>query len=481
MTDSSSETTFPGRPRYHYSPPSGWLNDPNGLVFIGGEYHLFYQHHPNSDRWGPMHWGHAVSTDLVRWTDLPMALEPDDLGWIYSGSAVVDHGDTAGFGRDAIVAVFTHASAEGQVQSLAYSLDLGRSWRTYDRNPVLPAPPDTPDFRDPKVFRWDGQDSEHWVMVLAVGPEVAVFTSKDMRTWSKSSGLLPCGTESTVVETPDLFPLRVGDDGEQLWVLSIGVTSGAPAGGGGTGYLVGSFDGQTFTPGGAELLWADFGTDFYAAQSWSNSPGDERVWIAWLSDWAYAEQVPSSGWRGVMTIPRRLELIQTSGGVRLAQTPTGALNDSRVPRHSSTAEISPGSANPLAGIRCRRFDLELGIGLDASTASRLELEVFKGDHERTAIIFDIGESALWLDRSHAGADPFHHEHPLSARTTVDPPGGLLKLRVIGDECSVEVFANSGEVSISALVYPESASDGFALRAIGGTVAVETIGLFEISV
>jgi sucrose-6-phosphate hydrolase SacC (GH32 family) len=469
-----------GRPRFHFTPPEGWLNDPNGLVCHAGAYHLFYQHHPDRDRWGPMHWGHAVSTDLVRWTHMPVALFPDALGWIYSGSTVVDHEGTAGFGRGALVAVFTHASADGQVQSLAFSLDGGRTWRPHLGNPVLTAPADTPDFRDPKVFRWERGDTAHWVMVLAAGRRVLVYTSPDLRRWTRSSALEPGIAEETTVETPDLFALDVDGTGDERWVLSFGVLAGAPAGGTGTGYLVGEFDGHRFTPDRDEVLWADHGPDFYAAQSWNDVPSGARLWIAWLSSWHYADQVPSTGWRGVMTVPRRLGLTRTAAGPRLTQAPVSTLDDSRTPRLSAHDVVLPAPTDPLPGIRCRHFDLDVRLRLDRTTASRLELDVLVGDDERTLIAYDVASSTVSIDRSRAGAAPFHRQHPTSAPAPVDRRDGRVRLRVLGDECSVEVFADDGAPSLSALVYPAPGRDRFALRALGGTAVVDTIELFELS-
>ncbi|MCZ7525828.1 MAG: glycoside hydrolase family 32 protein [Acidimicrobiia bacterium] len=480
MIDERGAHEPPGRPRFHFTPPAGWLNDPNGLVFDGGEYHLCYQHHPDDDVWGPMHWGHAVSRDLVRWEHLPVALAPDELGWIYSGSAVVDHDGTAGFGRGALVAVFTHASAEGQAQSLAFSCDRGRTWRTDPGNPVLPPPAGEPDFRDPKVFRWSQGGASHWVMVLAAGRRVLVHTSPDLRHWTLSSELVPRIAEEASWETPDLFPLRVDGTGDERWVLSLGVMAGAPSGGTGTGYLVGDFDGHVFTPDGDEVLWADHGPDFYAAQSWNDVPSGERVWIAWMSNWRYADRVPSTGWRGVMTVSRRLGLTRTAGGPRLTQVPVAALDACRAPRLSGHDVVLPGAGDVLDGVRCRHFDLTLRIRVDRSAASHLELHTMVGGDERTAIVYDLAASTLSIDRSRAGTAAFHREHPTSAAAPVEPRDGRVTVRVLGDECSVEVFANDGVASLSALVYPAPRRDGFALRAAGGTVVLETIELFELS-
>lgn len=468
------------RPAFHLTPPAGWLNDPNGLVFEGGEYHLYYQHNPDADVWGPMHWGHAVSRDLVRWEHLPIALAPDELGWIYSGSAVVDHDDSAGLGSGAMVAVFTHASAGGQVQSLASSSDRGRTWRTYSGNPVLPAPVGEPDFRDPKVFRWERGDRVHWVMVLAMGTRVRVYTSADLRSWDLASELVPEIGASTTWETPDLFPLPVDGTDETRWVLSLGVMAGAPAGGTGTCYLTGEFDGTTFVPDGEGVRWADHGPDFYAAQSWNGLPSGERVWTAWMSNWLYADRVPSDGWRGVMTVPRRLGLTRTGDALRLTQMPVSALDRLRKPLLAVHGVVLERGDDPLAGVRCRHFDLTLRMRVDHSTASRVELLTRVGHDERTSIVYDLAASTLSIDRGVAGRAAFHAEHPASSAAPVESGDGRVTLRILGDACSVEVFANGGSSSLTALVFPEAASDGLALVVTGGSVQVEALELFDLS-
>lgn len=469
------------RPRFHYAPPTGWLNDPNGLVFHGGEYHLFFQHNPDADVWGAMHWGHAVSRDLVHWEDLPTALHPDELGWIYSGSAVVDHDDTAGLGRDAMVAVFTHASASGQAQSLASSCDHGRTWRAWSGNPVLLPPAGEPDFRDPKVFRWEADGNGHWVMVLAAGRRVLLYTSPDLHHWELSDEVTPDLGSPACWETPDLFPLPVEGRDDVRWVLSLGVMAGAPAGGTGTCYLVGDFDGRTFRPDPGEVSWADHGPDFYAAQSWNGLPSNERIWIAWMANWLYADRVPSGGWRGMMTVARRLGLRATADGFRLTQTPIVPLDTSREARLSLGDVVLPARRALFDGVRSRCFDLTLRIRVDRSTARRFELRTRVGVGEATSIAYDLTTASLSLDRSHAGAAAFHAEHPRSPAVKVGPREGALTLRVLGDESSVEVFADDGTVALTALVYPEAGSDGLGLEATGGSLHVEKLELFDLGV
>ncbi len=262
----------------HFSPGNGWINDPNGLVFYEGEYHLFYQHNASGDTWGNISWGHAVSRDLVRWEELDVALEPDDLGLIFSGSAVVDKEDTSGFfdGGSGLVALYTNASGKDyaqQVQSLAYSSDRGRTWTKYERNPVLPNP-DNPDFRDPKVF-WHGPTGR-WILLLAAGDRILFYASKNLKDWTKLSEFgADSGAHGGVWECPELFETPVdGDPNDTRWVLQVDVNPGFPEGGSGAQYFVGDFDGEAFTNENPPdtVLWADYGKDFYATQDWSNVP-----------------------------------------------------------------------------------------------------------------------------------------------------------------------------------------------------------------
>ncbi len=303
------------------------MNDPNGLVHVDGVFHLCYQHHPADLLWGPMHWGHATSRDLVTWEHQPIALVPDHLGTAFSGSAVVDRDGVAGFGEGALVAFYTHFLEDvPQSQGVAFSVDGGTTWRPYDGNPVLSAPEGLVDFRDPKVLRLrDG----HWVMVVAAGDEVALFRSTDLLKWE------PCstfgrghGAHGGTWETPDLFEVRVEGTDETRWVLVVSVLGGGPAGGTGTQYFLGDFDGVRFTSDDppATVRWVDHGADFYAPQSWSDAPDGRRIWVAWMSNWDYARTTPASTWRGAMTLPRDVFLHRADGRVVLAQQPVRELD-----------------------------------------------------------------------------------------------------------------------------------------------------------
>ena len=283
------------RPQFHFSPEKGWMNDPNGLVYYEGEYHLFYQYYPDSTVWGPMHWGHAISKDLTTWEHLPIALYPDSLGYIFSGSIVIDENNTAGFQtgiEKPLVAIFTihdmvkekAGRKDKESQGIAYSLDKGRSWTKYNKNPVLPNKGDT-DFRDPKVF-WH-EPTKHWVMPLAVGQHLEIFTSPNLKDWTKTGEFgQKDGSHGGVWECPDIISLNT-NEGIEKWILIQNIGRGAVNGGSGTQYFVGNFDGKTFINDNSPetKLWLDYGADNYAGVTWFNAPNNEKLFIGWMSNW----------------------------------------------------------------------------------------------------------------------------------------------------------------------------------------------------
>jgi sucrose-6-phosphate hydrolase SacC (GH32 family) len=414
------------------------MNDPNGLVHTQGTWHLAYQHHPHDLSWGPMHWGHATSTDLLTWRHDPVALRPDHLGAAFSGSAVVDRDGDAGFGAGALVAFFTHFE-EGvpQSQGVAVSLDGGTRWQPYAGNPVLRAPEGLVDFRDPKVFR----HGDHWVMVLAAGHEVALFTSTDLLHWAPASRFgRERGAHDGVWETPDLVELEVPGTGERHWVLVVSVMSGGPAGGSGTQWLRGSFDGTTFVPeDGPDLVrWVDHGGDFYAPQSWSGAPDGRRVWVAWMSNWAYGRTTPAAGWRGAMTLPRELSLRERADGALLAQRPVPEL-DGRGRLVVDREEVPLTGRWPVdAG---EAFDLRLEVPEDRSVVLELLDGAARVAWRDGALRFERGVHGL------QGADAAPQVVPVATQD------GRLDLRVVVDTCSVELFADEGTVVLTNQVFP----------------------------
>lgn len=470
--DSSHE-----RPRLHFAVPSGWLNDPNGLVYLDGEYHLFYQHHPDSLVWGPMYWGHAVSRDLTSWEHLPIALAPDELGAIFSGSAVIDVANSAGFGAGAMVAVFTHAAEHRQVQSLAYSTDRGRTWTKYAGNPVL-APADAPpDFRDPRVLWYEGPHGGHWVMVLACGQEVQLYTSPDLKAWARASSFgTGHGAQAGLWECPELFSLPLDGGPERRWVLAVGVQRGAPAGGSGTQYFVGDFDGATFTsddPPGT-VRWADYGADFYAAQAWLNAPGGRTIWLAWMNNWDYARETPASTWRGMMSAPRELTLARDRGRVRLVQRPAPELTATWPAPRSFSDLALPEGALTLDDLRSETLLLAATFRLEGATATRVGLRVCAGAGAPVTVGYDLARDELYVEGAHAWRAASHRPPqvvPLSLRD------GLLRLCVLVDTASVEVFADSGYLTLTNQAFPGRGAPQAELFAEGGAAALADLKLW----
>lgn len=463
----------PFRPLIHFTPQKAWINDPNGMVYYDGEYHLFYQYYPDDTVWGPMHWGHAVSRDLVTWEELPIALYPDEHGTIFSGSAVIDWRNTAGFGNEAMIAIFTHDKPPHQSQSLAYSHDKGRTWTKYEGNPVLPPPPGIRDFRDPKVM-WYGSEKEgHWVMSLAVGQSISFFTSPDLKQWKPSGSFgLTEGAQGGVWETPDLFELRVDGTEETRWVLTVGIDNGAPAHGSGMRYFIGTFDGYTFTNENDKntTLWADYGADFYAAQSFSNVQNGRRIWLAWMSNWQYAKTTPTDGWRGAMSIPREVGLTRTPDGIRLTQKPvaellaletdTISIEPTRLAENEvicveSTAEVHSIYANftPLA------------------ESGRFGVRVHVGERQSATIGYSCERKSLFIDRSKAGEVSFSdkfttmHSAPLDAE--------MIKLHIIVDRSSIELFANDGTVMMTDRIFTTNSRRHVEIFADGGRVQLDS--------
>ncbi len=452
-----------------------WLNDPNGLVYFDGEYHLFYQFHPDSTVWGPMHWGHAVSRDLVHWQHLPIALRPDPLGTIFSGSAVVDRENTAGFGREALVAVFTHDGQAGQQQSLAYSSDGGRSWRKFSGNPVLPSPPETVDFRDPKVF-WHAETTS-WVMVLAVGKTIHFYRSRDLVEWRRSGTFGGHGASGGVWETPDLFELPLEGKDESRWVLTVSVGDGGPAGGSGTQYFIGYFNGQTFHSENPpeRTLWADFGADFYAPQTWSNEPQGRRLLIAWANNQQYANQIPASGFRGVFSVPRQLGLRGTPDGPRLVQRPVKELAALRTDtRRWSEQALLPGS-DLLGGLRGEALEIiaEFEPGPEAA---RFGLRLRAGAEHETLVGYDCRAGRLFVDRRRSGQVDFHPNFAAEHSAELGLADGRLTLHMLLDRISVEVFANGGLAAMTDLIFPEPGDQGVGLFVEGGEVLLNRLDL-----
>src|SRR5690349_18298068 len=441
------------RPRYHFTPPLNYMNDPNGLVFFDGEYHLFYQHNPFGAVWGHMSWGHAVSRDLIHWENLPVALHEENGVMIFSGSAVVDWKNTSGFGTSEappLVAVYTGHSETEQNQNIAYSTDRGRTWTKYEGNPVLAI--GARDFRDPKVF-WH-ESTGHWIMVTVLPDlqKVRFDASTDLRHWTHLSDFGPAGGTDGLWECPDLFELPVeGEQGRTKWVLKVDVLRGI-----GAQYFIGDFDGTLFINDAAPdvVRRVDFGEDFYAAQSWSDEPNGPRVWIAWMNNWHYANEIPTAPWRGVFSIPRQLSLRRFGETLRLVQHPIEELQQFTKSIYDSGNIDIEGVNAQLAALDMDMAQ-EIKVQVTLGTATRFGLRLCNGDGEETRIGYDTERQEILVDRRLSGTSTFSDQFAAVHRAPLVPEAGKISLHIFLDSCSVEVFAGDGSAVISDLIFPQS--------------------------
>jgi len=469
------------RPQVHFSPREHWTNDPNGLVYFHGEYHLFFQYNPFGDQWGHMSWGHAVSRDLLHWRELPVAIPEMGSEMVFTGSVVVDVKNTSGFcssGKPCLVAVYTgHLTGSGEVrqtQNLAYSLDDGRTWTRYTQNPVLDL--QMTDFRDPSVS-WDDKES-HWVMAVSLPKEhkVRFYASPDLKRWTPLSDFGPAGDIDGDWECPDLVRVPNESGSEHAWVLKIGLNPGAPQGGSGEQYFLGSFDGKSFLPfppassrqPSAESRkppsrWTNYGKDDYCAISFNGlPPGEKPVLIGWMNNWQYASKLPTSPWRGQMSIPRRLSVVRNEAGLTLRQEPITA------PLRAGQKPIRLTKDNEISGVLEPPFELELQFGNPSEQAFGIRLYTHK-DHW-TEVGFDRTKREFYTDRLRSGT-AITPDFPMR---TIAPlaENHAYYLRVIVDRSSVEVFAQNGTIAMTNLIFPESSSNRLRIfSASGKPVAV----------
>jgi fructan beta-fructosidase len=470
------------RPQLHFTPATHWMNDPNGLVYLDGEYHLFYQHHPYSNRWGPMHWGHAVSRDLVHWLQLPIALAPDEHGAIFSGSVVNDADNSSGLGtasQPPLVATFTYhdhaAETRGSIaiesQGLAYSLDQGRSWTKYAGNPVL-ANPGLRHFRDPKVFWHAG--TRRWIMVLASQDRVKFYSSPNLRQWRHESDFgSGRGAHGGIWECPDLFEMPVEGASGRRHVLLASVNPGAPNGGSGTQYFIGDFDGHRFRVtvnqhrwSHAASSWLDHGTDNYAGVTWSGVPASDgrRLFMGWMSNWNYAQDVPTERWRSAMTLSRELKLFRTTRGLELRSMPVAELAALRL--HSAVLPAATVSAPTqlIDPVQQGSGQLEFELTLSLQAANWVQLRLGNELGDETLLRINRALRRYELDRSHSGVTSFHTEFGRLQTAPMAGDPSTVTLRVIVDRSSVELFVNAGETVMTSLVFPRAPYNTVVLSA-----------------
>jgi fructan beta-fructosidase len=488
---SFAQSTYdePWRPQFHFTPAKNFMNDPNGLVYYKGEYHLFYQHNPQGNVWGHMSWGHAVSTDMVHWRHLPLTIaEEEGKYMIYSGSAVVDWRNSSGLceahdkeERSCLIAIYTAAGKDLQTQHLAYSNGRGRTWTNYPGNPIVNLA--KPDFRDPKIFWYEPEMK--WVMVAVLADErkLMIFDSPNLKEWKLRSTFGPAGDSAGQWECPDLFELPVEGTKEKKWVLIVNRNPGAPAGGTGTKYFVGWFDGLQFrneTPASQEL-WADYGKDFYATNSFADLPeGDGRkIWMGWISNWQYANVEPTVQWRGAQSIPRTLGLKRFPDGIRLVQQPVREMKTLRG-KEFHLERVSVEEANRRikeAGISGDTVEIEAELA--PGNAEEMGFGVRKGGAQETLVGISRGQKSVFIDRNKAGELSYSKEaggrHSGQIRQT-----SSVKLQIFVDRSSVETFVNDGEVTLTDRIYPLKHSEGIELYSLNGNGKIKSLSIWKLA-
>lgn len=472
------------RPAFHHTPSYGWMNDPNGMFHKDGKWHLYYQWNPFGSKWQNMTWGHSVSSDLIHWDNRPAAIEPNGLGSVFSGSAAIDSEGSAGFGKDAVVALYTSAG-QSQMQSLAWSDDDGETFNIYPGNPVLTL---SSEARDPNMW-WD-PDKKQWTLVLAhaLDHEMLIFTSPDLKEWTLQSkfgqGL---GAQGGVWECPDFFELTVPGSDETKWVMICNINPGGPFGGSGIQYFVGDFDGTTFkadadASGFVPTKWLDHGKDNYALVSWSDAPDGRRTTVGWMSNWQYADRVPTTQFRSANTLPRDLELFRASDGeYYVASVPAAELLALRGKAVTSAKSVE------VSG-KARRYKLpsandgicELTLDILPESASSVTLTLSNAEGEEVALTYLPALHRLTFDRRKSGLVKFSPDFPVITAAPTYGDDGALSLRIFVDRSSIEVFADGGRSVMTNLVFPTAPYTTLSIAGDGGKARVTNLNIYEIN-
>ena len=472
------------RPAYHHTPVLGWMNDPNGMVYKDGVWHLYYQHNPYGSKWQNLSWGHSTSTDLIHWTPEPEVLEPNGLGMVFSGSCAVDKNNTAGFGKDAIIGLYTSADATQQ-QSLVWSTDNGKTLNFYPGNPVITRETEA---RDPNMFFH--APSGQWVLLLAhaLDHEMLIYTSPDMKNWTEQSrfgqGL---GAQDGVWECPDLFQLPVNGTNEKKWVLLCNLNPGGVFGGSATQYFVGDFDGKNFivdssASGSIPTKWMDFGKDHYATVSWSDAPDDRRVVIGWMSNWQYAAEVPTKQFRSANTLPRDISLFRGDDGEYYISThPAPEVLSLRDKKEVAVKSKSFGK-NPLKyhlptandGI----CEIDLNVTALKNTPVCITLSNTKGEH--CDMVFNPSDCTFSFDRTESGLTDFSQDFPAKVIAPTLRNSDSQSIRIFVDRSSIEVFDKDGNFVMTNLVFPTEAYSTIAFTTDGGKAILNSLEIYSLN-
>lgn len=469
------------RPLYHHSPLYGWMNDPNGMFYKDGVYNLYYQYNPYGSMWGNMNWGHSSSKDLVHWEHHPVAIEPNGLGTVFSGSSVVDKDNTAGFGKDAVIAIYTSAGAS-QIQSLAYSLDNGLTFQTYKNNPIITADKEC---RDPNMF-WHAKSGK-WILILAAAleKEMWIYSSSDLKNWTKESSFgHGYGAQDGVWECPDLMELPVRGTDRTKWVLICNINPGGPFGGSAAQYFVGDFDGKTFVCDTKPevIKWLDYGKDHYAAVSWSNVPENRHTIIAWMSNWQYANNVPTRQFRSANSLPRDLGLYEAGNGeYYVSVTPAAEVDALRTGKVMKYGSFSAGTGKVTKKLPTENSGIcEINLELTSRSAGKVNIILSNARGEETLMTYNVGDATFSMDRTKSGLADFNKDFPA---VTVAPgvEGAKQYLRLFIDRCSIEAFDGEGRFAMTNLVFPQQPYTTISVSTDKGRCKVDELTVYPLKV
>lgn len=476
--DSSNRETY--RPVYHHTPVYGWMNDPNGMFYKDGVYHLYFQYNPYGSMWANMTWGHSTSTDLTHWTYEGTAIVPDAWGAIFSGSCVVDKDNTAGLGKGAVVAFYTSAKStpwgDVQSQSMAYSLDNGKTFIKYEHNPILTST--ERDFRDPKVFWY--APGKHWVMMLAVGQEMQIYSSGNLKDWKKESSFGAMqGAHGGVWECPDLVEVAVEGSKEKKWVLICNLNPGGPFGGSAAQYFVGSFDGKKFVnESPTQTKWLDWGKDNYATVTWSNAPAGRCIALGWMSNWQYANNVPTTQYRSANTLARDLTLYRVGGELYLKSKPSPEIKKARAEEKKIPTFEVKGNYEVASLLADNKGAYEIEMTIENKGTSKIDFSLMNEKGEKVAMYYDVVRKQFVMDRSASGIVGFSRDFPA---VTVAPVRNTdqIHLRLFIDRSSVEVFGEDGEYVMTNLVFPAEPYNRMVFSSDKGSYIVKSMNVYRL--
>lgn len=476
--DMANKESF--RPVYHHTPAYGWMNDPNGMFYKNGVYHLYFQYNPYGSVWGNMHWGHSTSTDLMHWKFEGCVIVPDAWGAIFSGSCVVDYENTAGFGKEAVVAFYTSAKStpwgDIQMQSMAYSLDNGKTFTKYEGNPILTS--SEKDFRDPKVFWY--APGKHWVMILAVGQHMEIYSSVNLKEWKKESefGAMQ-GAHGGVWECPDLVEIPVEGSREKKWVLICNLNPGGPFGGSAAQYFVGSFDGKKFVnESPTQTKWMDWGKDNYATVTWNNAPDGRCIALGWMSNWQYANNVPTRQYRSANTLARDLTLYREGQELYLKSTPSSEVKKARGKKVSIPSFKVSEKHEMVNLFEEKQGAYEVEIVIQNAGASKIAFCLLNDKGEKVSMYYDLNRKQFVIDRSESGTVDFSKDFPA---VTVAPANvdKELTLRLFVDRSSIEAFGEDGKFVMTNLVFPSQPYVKMCFEADKNGYAVKSLNVYKL--